>query len=107
MEKEWFDNLTDEQKTKLRELDGSSESIIAFCRQEKLDLPDDVLDAVAGGGIIVFTLIHQMDVIWGIIIVTFGKEIQKNRIHPLLRKMVFEGFSAAKLLDLPVLSGNN
>ena len=49
MEKEWFDQLTDEQKAKLRELDGDTEKLIAFCREEKLDLPDDLLDAVAGG----------------------------------------------------------
>lgn len=49
MENEWFEQLTEAQKTKLRELGGSAEELIAFCKQEKLDLPDDVLDAVSGG----------------------------------------------------------
>ena len=49
MENEWFEQLTDEQKVKLRGLDGDSEKLIAFCREEKIDLPDDVLDPVNGG----------------------------------------------------------
>ena len=49
MEKEWFEKLTDEQKAKLRGMEGDTEKLIAFCREEKLDLPDDVLEAVSGG----------------------------------------------------------
>ena len=49
MEKEWFEQLTDEQKAKLRGMEGDTEKLIAFCREEKLDLPDDLLDAVSGG----------------------------------------------------------
>ena len=49
MEKEWFEKLTDEQKTKLRGMDGDTEKLIAFCKEEKLDLPDDLLEAVSGG----------------------------------------------------------
>ena len=49
MENKWFEKLTDAQKEKLRGLNGSSEDLIAFCKQEKLDLPDDLLDAVSGG----------------------------------------------------------
>ena len=49
MEKEWFDNLTDAQKGKLRGLDGSAEALINFCREEKLDLPDDLLEGISGG----------------------------------------------------------
>ena len=49
MEKEWFEKLTDEQKAKLCGMDGDTEKLIAFCRAEKLDLPDDLLEAVSGG----------------------------------------------------------
>ena len=49
MEKEWFEKLTDAQKAKLRGLNGDAEKLIAFCREEKLDLPDDLLEAVSGG----------------------------------------------------------
>ena len=49
MGKEWFEKLTDAQKTKLRGLDGSLEALTAFCKEEKLDLPDDVLEMVSGG----------------------------------------------------------
>ena len=49
MEKEWLDNLTEAQKEKLRGLDGSAEALINFCREEKLDLPDDLLDGISGG----------------------------------------------------------
>ena len=49
MENECFEQLTDAQKTKLRELGGNADELIAFCKQEKLDLPDEVLDAVSGG----------------------------------------------------------
>ena len=49
MEKEWFNKLTEAQKTKLRGLNGTTEELIAFCKEEKLDLPEDVLDSVAGG----------------------------------------------------------
>ena len=50
MEKEWFEKLTDAQKTKLRGLGGTAEELIAFCKEEKLDLPDDLLETVNGGG---------------------------------------------------------
>ena len=49
MEKEWFDQLTEAQKAKLNGLEGSAEALISFCREEKLDLPDDILEAVSGG----------------------------------------------------------
>ena len=49
MENEWFSKLTEEQKAKLSKLEGGTEALIAFCKEEKLDLPDDVLDAVSGG----------------------------------------------------------
>ena len=49
MKKEWFKQLTEEQKTKLREVSGGSEELEAVCEQEKLALSDDVLDAVSGG----------------------------------------------------------
>ena len=48
MEKEWFEKLTEAQKTKLRGLRESDE-LIAFCHQEHLELPDDLLDFVNGG----------------------------------------------------------
>ena len=38
MEKEWFEKLTDEQKAKLRGMEGDTEKLIAFCREEKLGL---------------------------------------------------------------------
>ncbi|MBQ6504038.1 MAG: hypothetical protein IJI57_09030 [Flexilinea sp.] len=49
MEKEWFEKLTDVQKTKLRELGGNAEDLIAFCKEEKLELPDELLEAASGG----------------------------------------------------------
>ena len=49
MEKEWFSKLTEEQKAKLSKLEGGTEALITFCKEEKLDLPDDLLDAVSGG----------------------------------------------------------
>ena len=49
MEKEWFDKLTEEQKIKLRSISGNVDNLIAFCKEENLDLPDDLLDAVSGG----------------------------------------------------------
>jgi hypothetical protein len=49
MENEWFSKLTEEQKAKLSKLEGGTEALIAFCREEKLDLPDDLLEVVSGG----------------------------------------------------------
>ena len=49
MENEWFEQLTEAQKTQLRGMGGSMEELAAFCKEENLDLPDDVLDAVSGG----------------------------------------------------------
>lgn len=49
MEEEWFNKLTEAQKTKLRSMDGKAEDLIAFCKEEKLDLPDDLMEAVSGG----------------------------------------------------------
>lgn len=49
MDKKWFDQLTEAQKEKLRGLNGSLEELAAFCEQEAIDLPDDVMDAVSGG----------------------------------------------------------
>ena len=49
MKNKWFEQLTEAQKTKLRGMGGSLEELIAFCKEEKLDLPDDVLGGVNGG----------------------------------------------------------
>ena len=51
MEKEWFDQLTDAQKAKLKAMDGNVtvEQLTVFCREEKLPLPDDMLEGAAGG----------------------------------------------------------
>ena len=49
MEKEWFDQLTEVQKAKLRGLEDSTEALIAFCKEENLDMPDDLLESVSGG----------------------------------------------------------
>ena len=49
MEKEWFSKLTEEQKEKLSQLEGGTDALITFCKEEKLDLPDDLLEAVSGG----------------------------------------------------------
>ena len=48
-EKEWFSKLTEEQKEKLSKLEGGTVALIAFCKEEKLDLPNDLLEAVSGG----------------------------------------------------------
>ena len=49
MEKEWFSKLTEEQKAKLSGLESDTDALIAFCKEEKLDLPDELLEAVSGG----------------------------------------------------------
>ncbi len=51
MEKEWFEQLTDAQKAKLKAMDGNItvETLTAFCRDEKLPLPDDLLEGASGG----------------------------------------------------------
>ena len=51
MEKKWFDQLTDAQKAKLKAMDGevTIDRLIAFCKEEKLPLPDDLLEGAAGG----------------------------------------------------------
>ena len=51
MEKEWFDELTNAQKAKLKAMDGNVtfDQLIAFCKEENLPLPDDALEGVAGG----------------------------------------------------------
>lgn len=54
MEKEWFEQLTDAQKAKLKAMgNATEEQLIAFCKQEKLDLPDDMLETVSGGNLII------------------------------------------------------
>ena len=51
MEKEWFEQLTDAQKAKLKAMDGNVtvDQLTAFCKEEKLPLPDDLLEGAAGG----------------------------------------------------------
>ena len=49
MEKKWLEMLTDDQKEKLRGLSGNEDELIAFCKQENLSIPDDLLDSVSGG----------------------------------------------------------
>jgi hypothetical protein len=49
MEKAWLDKLTDAQKEKLRAINGNAEELITFCKEEKLDLPDDMLEGISGG----------------------------------------------------------
>ena len=49
MEKEWFEKLTETQKEKLRRMSGNAEELISFCKEENLELPDDLLEAVSGG----------------------------------------------------------
>lgn len=48
MENKWFEKLTEAQKTKLRGMGGNAEELIAFCKQERLELPDELLEAVSG-----------------------------------------------------------
>ena len=48
MLKEIYDGLTDEQKEKAKKCKTTDE-LSAFAGQEGLELPDEVLDAVAGG----------------------------------------------------------
>ena len=52
MENEWFEKLAEAQKAKLSGLEGGTEALIAFCKEEKLDLPvvydpESILDAEA------------------------------------------------------------
>ena len=44
-----FDSLTDEQKEKAQAC-KTNEELIALAAQEGIELPDEALDAVAGGG---------------------------------------------------------
>ena len=43
--------MTDAQKAKLKAMDGdvTIDRLIAFCKEEKLPLPDDLLEGAAGG----------------------------------------------------------
>lgn len=49
MENKWFEQLTEVQKEKLRGMSGKAEELIAFCKEERLELPDELLEAVSGG----------------------------------------------------------
>ena len=49
MEFEQFENLTEEQKVKLREC-KTKEEFVALLEEEDIDLSDDMLEAIAGGG---------------------------------------------------------
>ena len=51
MDNNWFDQLTDAQKAKLLAMDGkiSFDELSSFCEEEKLPLPDDLLDDISGG----------------------------------------------------------
>ena len=51
-------NLTDVQKEKLSQC-GSTEEFMAFAESEKLELSDEMLDMVAGGGD-VFDMIKRL-----------------------------------------------
>ena len=52
MDKNWFEQLTEEQKAKLLSMDENVtyDQFAVFCREEKLPLPDDFLDDINGGG---------------------------------------------------------
>ena len=52
--KELFDQLTDEQKAKAKEC-KTAEELMDFFGKEGLELPDELLDNVAGG----FTPLHR------------------------------------------------
>lgn len=45
---EIYDSLTDNQKARVKEC-KTSEELLAFAAQESIELPDKVLEAVAGG----------------------------------------------------------
>ena len=51
MDKNWFEQLTEEQKAKLLSMDENVtyDQLAVFCREEKLPLPDDFLDDINGG----------------------------------------------------------
>ena len=49
-----YDSLTDEQKEKAKAC-KTMEELIALAGQESIELPDEIMDAVAGGHIIADT----------------------------------------------------
>ena len=51
MDKNWFEQLTEEQKSKLLSMgeNVTFDQLAVFCREEKLPLPDDFLDDINGG----------------------------------------------------------
>ena len=51
---EFFEKLTDEQKTKAKEC-KTPEELMDFLGKEEIELPDELLDSVAGG----FTPLHR------------------------------------------------
>ena len=51
MDKNWFEQLTEDQKAKLLSMgeNVTFDQLVVFCREEKLPLPDDLLDDISGG----------------------------------------------------------
>ena len=47
-----WDSLTDEQKEKAKACKTADE-FIKFAGKEKIELPDDILEAVSGGGVVI------------------------------------------------------
>ena len=80
---EIYDSLTDEQKEKVKEC-KTMEEVSAFAAEEGIELPDEMLDDVAGGYIFVnnsggYEVINDktgdvMDTIWGFYAVDKTKE---------------------------------
>lgn len=52
MYKNWFEQLTEDQKAKLLSMgeNVTFDQLAVFCREEKLPLPDDFFDDINGGG---------------------------------------------------------
>ena len=48
MEFEQFENLTEEQKAKLREC-KTKEELVSLAQEDEVELSDDMLEAIAGG----------------------------------------------------------
>ena len=52
MDKNWFEQLTEDQKAKLLSMgeNVTFDQLVVLCREEKFPLPDDFFDDINGGG---------------------------------------------------------
>ena len=86
-----WDSLTDEQKQKAKEC-KNGEELIALAGEANIELPDEVMDAVAGG-YIYFHKDNAPNIAWEIIDDTTGKTVN-------LRSNAYDAAGAAQAMGL-------